>query len=174
MEWRKNSECPASRNRRLSPRGARRLPHRRRFAFRLVARQRVPRDHGAKSGQRGLLGGASAMLWPPRSRPSAGFVGSGTKFCQKRKQISANQRTPLVCIILFLLVARRMAVSEAPGTILCQGFLQKIVPSVDVLSSFVPFRKESVSRCLARCGLRSRRHAPSGRRVHPRAITVRS
>ncbi|SOY75763.1 conserved protein of unknown function (plasmid) [Cupriavidus taiwanensis] len=47
-------------------------------------------------------------------------------------------RPASVCTILFLLVARQVAVSEAPGTILCQGILLKIVPPADVLSNFVP------------------------------------
>lgn len=51
----------------------------------------------------------------------------------------ANQREASVCIILFPLVARQQAVSEAPGTILCQEILQNIVPPADVLSNFVPF-----------------------------------
>jgi len=44
---------------------------------------------------------------------------------------------PSVCTILFLLVARQLGVSEALGTILCQGILQNIVPPTDVWSNFV-------------------------------------
>jgi len=40
-------------------------------------------------------------------------------------------RRSLVCIILFPLVARQLAVSEAMGTILLQLILQKIVPPAD-------------------------------------------
>jgi hypothetical protein len=53
--------------------------------------------------------------------------------------IGTENRLPSVCIILFLLGARQLAVSEAQGTILCQEILQNIVPPVDVLSNFVPF-----------------------------------
>lgn len=86
----------------------------------------------------------------------------------------AIQRPASVCLILFLLVARQLAVSEAPGTILCKETLQNIVPPGDVLRNFVPFLNGSVSRCLACRGVRSHGRAPSGAPCAPRALTVPS
>ncbi|SPD37744.1 protein of unknown function (plasmid) [Cupriavidus taiwanensis] len=77
-----------------------------------------------------------------RSAPRAKKASAPPRTCEFCKILDkgyANRRREAsVCTILFLLVARQLVVSKAPGTILCQGILQNIVPPADVLSNFVP------------------------------------